>query len=61
MDERLDIAFDKLDLLGIPVVVIYGRDGAEAARLTGDNPNDQFDEEDVEAAIVSVARGRGRR
>src|SRR5262245_12201032 len=51
MDERMDVAFDKLKLLGIPAVVIYGRDGAEAARLTGDNPNDQFDEHDVEAAI----------
>jgi thiol-disulfide isomerase/thioredoxin len=51
MDERMNVAFDKLKLLGIPAVVIYGRDGAEVARLTGDNPNDQFDERDVEAAI----------
>jgi thiol-disulfide isomerase/thioredoxin len=51
MDERMDVAFDKLKLLGIPAVVIYDRDGAEVARLTGDNPNDQFDERDVEAAI----------
>jgi hypothetical protein len=54
MDERLDVAFDKLKLLGIPVVVIYGRDGAEAVRLTGDNPNDQFDEKDVEEAIIAM-------
>jgi len=54
MDERIDVAFDKLQLLGIPVVVIYGRDGAEAVRLTGDNPNDQFDEKDVEEAIVGL-------
>ena len=58
MDERLDIAFDKLKLLGIPVVVIYGRDGAEAARLTGDDPNDQFDEKDVEEAIVAQLSAR---
>lgn len=56
MDERLDVAFDKLNLLGIPVVVIYGRDGAEAKRLTGDNPNDQFDEKDVEEAIVALLK-----
>jgi thiol-disulfide isomerase/thioredoxin len=58
MDERLDLAFEKLELLGIPAVVIYGRDGAEAARLTGDNPNDQFDEQDVENAIVSLLASR---
>jgi thiol-disulfide isomerase/thioredoxin len=60
MDERLDVAFEKLGLLGIPAVVIYGRDGTEAARLTGDNPNDQFDEADVEGAIERLLAVTGR-
>ena len=51
LDENLMQAFERLDLLGIPVVRLYDRSGTEAVRLTGDNPNDQFDEDDVERAI----------
>ena len=42
MDENLMVAFKQLDLIGIPAVVIYDRDGKERYRLTGDNPNKQF-------------------
>lgn len=54
MDENLMLAFARLDLIGIPAVIIYGRDGQEAIRLTGDDPNRQFTDADVEAAIRSL-------
>lgn len=54
MDENLMEAFARLDLIGIPAVVIYDREGNEAARLTGDDPNRQFTEDDIEAALVDL-------
>ncbi len=51
MDENLMKAFEWLDLIGIPAVIIYDREGNERFRLTGDNPNKQFTDEDIEAAI----------
>lgn len=54
MNENLLQAFEMLDLLGIPTVVIYGPDGQERFRLTGDNPNHQFTDQDVESAIKSL-------
>jgi thiol-disulfide isomerase/thioredoxin len=51
MDENLMEAFEMLDLIGIPAVLIYDRKGAERFRLTGDNPNKQFTDRDVEDAI----------
>ena len=51
LDEELMNAFEKIDLLGIPAVLIYGKDGNERYRLTGDNPNKQFTEADIENAI----------
>lgn len=56
MDENMSQAFDRLDLLGLPVVLIYDTDGTEAYRLTGDDPNSQFDEEDVEKAVQYLLR-----
>ena len=65
LDENMLEAFSRLDLLALPVVLIYGRDGAEAFRLTGDDPNNQFDEGDVEAALLALvgreAGGSGNR
>lgn len=57
MDENLMAAFARLDLIGIPAVVIYDREGNEAVRLTGDNPNRQFTEDDVEATIKALLAG----
>lgn len=51
MDENLMVAFEKTNLIGIPAVLIYDRQGKERYRLTGDNPNQQFSEHDVEQAI----------
>lgn len=54
MDENLMAAFEQLDLLGIPVVLIYDRNGQERYRLTGDNPDKQFGERDVEEAVIAL-------
>lgn len=54
MDENLMQAFARLDLIGIPAVFIYDREGREAIRLTGDDPNRQFTDADVAAAIRSL-------
>jgi thiol-disulfide isomerase/thioredoxin len=52
--EVIPVAFEHLDLLGIPAVKIYARDGTLARSLDADDPNDQFTDEDVEAAIVEL-------
>ena len=54
MNENMLTAFERLDLLGIPVVRIYAADGSELHRLSGDNPNKQFSEKDVENAILGL-------
>ena len=54
MTENLMVSFEKLDLLGIPAVIIYDQQGQLRHRLTGDNPNDQFTENDIEAAIQKL-------
>lgn len=54
MKENMLAAFERLDLLGIPVVRIYAADGMELHRLSGDNPNKQFSEKDVENAILGL-------
>lgn len=54
MDEVVTRAFEKLDLLGIPAVFIYGPDGSLRYRLTGDDPNNQFTDADVDEAIEEL-------
>jgi thiol-disulfide isomerase/thioredoxin len=54
MNENMTEAFERLDLQGLPVVVIYAADGTEAYRLTGDNPYKQFTEKDVEKAVLAL-------
>ncbi len=54
MDEVVTQAFEKLDLLGIPAVFIYGPDGSLRYRLTGDDPNNQFTDADVDDAIEEL-------
>lgn len=57
MDENVLDAFEKLGILGIPAVYIYDREGNLRYRLTGDNPNDQFTDADVEKAITTLLHG----
>jgi len=54
LDENMSEAFERLDLLGLPVVLVYDQNGTENLRLTNDDPNDQFDEEDVERAVQTL-------
>ncbi len=54
LDETLMDGFQKVGIRGVPAVDIYGRDGELAVRLTGDDPNNPFDESDVEAAVVQL-------
>ncbi len=54
MDENLMLAFEKTNLMSIPAVLIYDREGSERFRLTGDNPNRQFSKYDIEQAIQSL-------
>lgn len=58
LQENLTESFETLDLLAIPVVLIYDGDGAERYRLTNDNPNDQFDKADIEAAVQTLLAER---
>ncbi len=54
MTENLMISFEKLDLIGIPAVFIYDDKGELIHRLTGDNPNNQFTELDIEQALNAM-------
>lgn len=54
MDENLIDAFNHLGLKGIPAVAIFDATGKERYRLTGDNPNKQFTDKDIEAAIQAL-------
>lgn len=56
MDEIIPDAFEKLDLLGIPAVHVYDATGALRYELTGDDPNAQFTDEDVEKAIEELLK-----
>lgn len=54
MDENLMTTFERLDLIGIPAVIIYDGNGEERYRLTGDDPNNQYTGKDVEKAIKQL-------
>lgn len=54
MNERIPDAFEKLDLNGVPAVIIYDATGKPRYRLTGDDPNHQFTDADVDAAVKSI-------
>lgn len=56
MDENLMHAFEKIDLIGIPAVFIYDSNGDEKYRLSGDNPNKQFTDKDIEAAVNDLLK-----
>jgi thiol-disulfide isomerase/thioredoxin len=58
LDENLTVSFEALDLLAIPVVLIYDGNGVERYRLTNDDPNNQFDEADIEAAVRALLAER---
>jgi thiol-disulfide isomerase/thioredoxin len=51
LDEIVTEGFVKLDLLTVPAVFIYDATGKRRFELTGDDPNNQFSDHDVERAI----------
>lgn len=50
-NENLIDAFEFMEVIGLPTVVVYNRQGEEAKRLDGTNPNSQFTEDDIVAEI----------
>lgn len=56
INENLMTAFEKLNLIGIPAVVIYDINNKERYRLTGDNPYKQFTDQDIEKAIQQLIK-----
>ena len=57
LNENLTKSFEVLDLMAIPVVLIYDSSGNERYRLTNDNPNDQFTKADIEEAVQALLAG----
>ncbi|MBR9805261.1 TlpA family protein disulfide reductase [bacterium] len=49
-------SFDALQLIGIPAVLLIDTNGQEYARLTGDNPNQQFTDADIEEQIQQLLK-----
>lgn len=56
MNEIVDDAFDKLDLIAIPAVFVYNQAGELSYRLTADDPSKPFTEADVEKAIQELLK-----
>ncbi len=57
MDETPEVAFEKLNVNGIPAVFLFGPDGKEVARYTMDDPNKQFTYAQVEADVAKILKG----
>ena len=58
MNENLMQSFEALNLLGIPAVYIYSKEGELHSKLTGDNPNKQFTEKDIKDTIEALLNTR---
>ena len=58
LDEESGAGFEKLDIIAIPAVFIYGPDGKEVKRFTMDDPNNQFTYDEVEKAVVTLLDGK---
>jgi len=61
MNETIPDAFDKLNLNGVPAVVIFDAAGKVRYKLTGDDPNHQFTDADVDAAVKAIVSAQGAR
>lgn len=58
LDEAQDVGFDKLNVSSIPAVFLYGPDGKEVKRFTGDDPNHQFTYDQVEKTVAAMLEGK---
>jgi hypothetical protein len=54
LDEPFESAQERWNFTGIPVVVVYSRDGRIARTFTMDNPNKQFTYADVESFVKEL-------
>ena len=54
LNENILRGFEKLDIVAVPAVLVYDRSGRRRYKLTGDDPNRQFTEKDVEAAVTAL-------
>ena len=59
LQENLTTSFEALDLNAIPVVLIFDGQGRERYRLTNDNPNKQFQKQDIEDGVQALLTERG--
>jgi thiol-disulfide isomerase/thioredoxin len=57
LTDEQNAAFDKLNVNGIPAVFLFGPDGQEIKRFTGDDPNDQFTYDQVERTVAAMLKG----
>jgi thiol-disulfide isomerase/thioredoxin len=60
MDENVTDAFEKPDLMSLPAVLIYDRQGSLQRKLTGDDPNSQFTHEDLDSAVAEAVNSSCR-
>jgi thiol-disulfide isomerase/thioredoxin len=58
LDEETNAAFDKLNVNGIPAVFLFGPDGKEIKRFTGDDPNNQFTYDQVEKTVAGLLEAK---
>jgi thiol-disulfide isomerase/thioredoxin len=58
LDEESGEGFEKLNIIAIPAVFIYGPDGKEVKRFTMDDPNNQFTYDEVEKAVADLLDGK---
>jgi thiol-disulfide isomerase/thioredoxin len=54
LDEEYGVGNEKLDINSIPAVFVYGPDGQEVKRYTGDDPNHPFTYEQVEKDVAAL-------
>jgi thiol-disulfide isomerase/thioredoxin len=58
LDEEQGAGFEKLNIIAIPAVFLYGPDGKEVKRFTLDDPNAQFTYEQVEQTVAALLQGK---
>jgi thiol-disulfide isomerase/thioredoxin len=57
-EDSIEADFEKFNILSIPAVFLYGPDGKEMKRFTGDDPNHQFTYDQVEKTVAAILEGK---
>jgi hypothetical protein len=58
MNENISQSFEKLDIEGVPDVLVYDPTGRRRYALNGNDPNRQFTEKDVDDAVATLVAER---